>query len=156
MGAGTDVRAGLHVDFGPSGRLTIGQNCVLDRRLTLEVIGDMQIGSGTILGHSCTIGSKESVIIGENCLLAEMVSIRDNDHDFSDISRPYRDQGHTTAPVIIGNNVWLGTRVVVTKGVTIGEGSIVGAGSIVTRDIPPFVVAAGAPARVLRELELER
>ena len=152
MGAGTDLRAGLHVDFGPNGRLTIGQNCVLDRRLTLEVIGDMQIGSGTILGHSCTIGSKESVIIGENCLLAEMVSIRDNDHDFSDPDRPYRDQGHLTSPVVLGDNVWLGARVIVTRGVTIGSGTVVGAGAVVTSDLPSYSVAVGVPAKVIRAL----
>lgn len=151
FGSGCDIRRGLHVTFGPTGRLEVGADCVLDRHLTLEVIGSMSFGAGTIFGHHCTVGAKQSVVIGENCLIAEMVSIRDNDHVFSDPLVPYKIQGHSCEPVVLGDNVWLGTRVVVTKGVSIGSGAVVGAGSVVTSDIPAGAIFAGVPARLIRQ-----
>ena len=79
--------------------------------------------------------------------------VTDADHRFDDPDRPVPWQGFTSkGPVHIGDNVWCGTHVVVTSGVTIGERSVIGANSVVTNDIPPFSVAAGVPARVLRTI----
>ena len=80
--------------------------------------------------------------------------ITDADHRFDDLTRPITHQGFTAkGPTRIGDNVWLGAGAVVTGGVTIGDRSVIGAGSVVTQDIPGGVVAAGTPARVLREIE---
>jgi acetyltransferase-like isoleucine patch superfamily enzyme len=79
-----------------------------------------------------------------------MVSIRDYDHRFADLAVPVRLQGLITAPVVIGNNVWLGSKVSVLRGVRIGDNAIIGAGAVVTHDIPANAIAAGVPARVLR------
>ena len=148
FGRGCDIRHGLSLTL--TGELSVGEDCVLDRDLTIECHGTMHIGRGTIFGHHCTLGSKESVVIGEDCLIAEMVSIRDSDHVFADPGRPYRDQGHVTSSVLIEDNVWLGTRVVVTRGVRIGRGAVVAAGAVVTKDVPPGAVVGGIPARILR------
>lgn len=151
FGAGTDLRSGLRIDLRKGSTLIVGAGCVLDRSMTIECHGRLEIGAGTVFGHHCTVGAKESIVIGPDCLIADMVSIRDNDHVFEDPERPYLDQGHNTAPIVIGNNVWLGSRVIVARGVTIGDGAVVGAGAVVTRDIPPRAVAAGVPARVIRQ-----
>jgi acetyltransferase-like isoleucine patch superfamily enzyme len=147
--AGCDVRRGFWVTLGQRAIVSFGPRCILDRYLNVECHGKLAVGAGTIFGHHCTIGVQELVEIGRDCLIAEMVSIRDHDHRFSRSDVPVREQGMVVAPVRIGDNVWLGSKVTVTKGVTIGDNAIVGANAVVTRDIPPNAIAAGVPARVL-------
>lgn len=150
FGQKCDVRAGLRILVGPTGTLTVGNRCVLDRDLTIECEGCLSIGDRTIFGHHCTLASIEAVIIGEDCLIAEMVSIRDHDHCFDHLHIPIREQEAVTAPVQIGRNVWLGAKVTVTRGVTIGDNCIVGANAVVTHDIPANAIAVGIPAKVIR------
>ena len=90
------------------------------------------------------------VVIGEDCLIAELVSIRDHDHRFADLDVPIRAQGADVAEVNIGRNVWIGSKATVLKGVTIGDDAIVGAGAVVTRDVPANAIVIGVPARVVR------
>lgn len=149
-GRGCDVRMGLRLHLAPRGELRVGPEVVLDRDATIECLGRLSIGARTIFGHHCTLAAKQEVHIGDDCLLAEMVSIRDHDHRFDDFDLPIREQGASCAPVRIGNNVWLAARVVVVKGVTIGDGAIVGAGAVVTKDIPAGAIAVGVPARVVK------
>jgi acetyltransferase-like isoleucine patch superfamily enzyme len=153
FGSRCDVRRGLVIQLLPGGRVTFGERCILDRHMTIECGGELTVGPRTIFGHHCTIGAKESVRIGADCLIAEMVSIRDSDHAIADSTLPYRDQGHVTAPVVIGRNVWLGSKVIVARGVHIGDNAVIGAGAVVTRDIPANSLAVGVPARVVREID---
>ena len=151
LGSGCDVRARVSLrSIGPRAVIEIGRKCILDRDLDVECMGVLSVGERTIFGHHCTIGVQESVTIGRDCLIAELVSIRDHDHCFDDLKVPIRDQGAVAAPVRIGDNVWLGSKVTVLKGVTIGDGAVVGANAVVTRDIPAGAVAVGIPARVIR------
>jgi acetyltransferase-like isoleucine patch superfamily enzyme len=137
--------------MGDGATVVFGSRCVLDRDMTVECFGSLEVGSGTIFGHHCTLAARESLVIGHDCLLAEMVSVRDHDHRYDlDLDIPVRDQGFDCRPVRIGSNVWLGCKVTVVKGVTIGDNAVVGANSVVTRDIPANAVAVGAPARVIR------
>ena len=149
-GRGCDVRAGLRLALAPGGVLRVGEAVVLERDATLEVGGSLLIGARTIFGHHCTVAAKQSIQIGRDCLIAEMVSIRDHDHAFEEFDIPIREQGSACAPVVIGNNVWLAARVVVVKGVTIGDNAIIGAGAVVTKNIPPGAIAVGVPARVVK------
>jgi acetyltransferase-like isoleucine patch superfamily enzyme len=130
--------------------VSFGPGCVLDHGLTVECRGRLEVGERTVFGHHCTIASDESIRIGRDCLIAEMVSIRDHDHDFASSDVPIIDQGRATAPVRIGDNVWIGGKATITKGVTIGSNTVVGAHAVVTTDLPPDCVAVGIPARVLR------
>ena len=118
--------------------------------MTIESHGDLVVGARTIFGHHCTLASKQEIIIGEDCLIAEMVSIRDHDHCFDRLDVPVREQGAVTAPICIGRNVWLASKVTVVKGVSIGDNAIVGANAVVTKDIPPNAIAVGIPAKVIR------
>jgi acetyltransferase-like isoleucine patch superfamily enzyme len=100
------------------------------------------------------VAALELVEIGEHCMLANGCFVTDANHRFDDRERPITWQGFDTkGPTRIGDNVWCGANVVVTSGVTIGERSVIGANSVVTRDIPPFTIAAGAPARPLRRVD---
>lgn len=150
---GCDVRSGFHLVLGARAELRVGAGCVLDRDLTIECTGRMFIGDRTIIGHHCTLASRDLLEIGDDCLIAELVSIRDHDHCFSDVQIPTREQGEVVAPVRIGKNVWIGAKATVIKGVTIGDNAVVGANAVVTRDIPANAVAVGIPARVVRMRE---
>ena len=114
------------------------------------------------IGDHCTIRENShitainSITIGDNLLTGTNVLVTDNSHGRStreDMSLPYYERPmYSKGPVVIGNNVWLGNNVCVMLGVTIGDGVIVGANSVVTHDIPSFAVAAGIPAKVIKQL----
>jgi len=111
----------------------------------------ISIGTGTAISNNIGIIAMKSVVIGEGCLIGDLVSIVDC--DFHGIQPATRHQSvGEIMPVIIGNNVWLGSRVTVLKGVTIGDNSVVAAGSVVTKPLPANIVAAGVPARIVRQI----
>jgi acetyltransferase-like isoleucine patch superfamily enzyme len=150
FGPKCDVRRGGQFLVARGTRVRLGRGCVLDTGFTLENRGRIEVGDRTVFGHHCTIAAQESVDIGKECLIGEMVSIRDHDHRFSSSDLPIIDQGRTTSPVRIGDNVWIGAKSSIGKGVTIGSNTIVGAHSVVTGDLPADCVAVGVPARVIR------
>ena len=100
----------------------------------------------------CTISAAERIVIEDNVLIGSGCLIADS--DFHPIAYEDRDDTEKTlnAPVHICEGAFIGARSIVLKGVTIGRGSVIGAGSVVTRDIPPGVIAAGNPARVIRQI----
>jgi acetyltransferase-like isoleucine patch superfamily enzyme len=135
------------------GRLEIGANTLLepDVWITVPAPGRVRIGEGTFLNIGVMVAAVDLVEIGSHCMLANGCFVTDANHRFDDPDKPVPWQGFTTkGPTRIGDNVWLGANVVVTSGVTIGERCVIGANSVVTQDIPPFSIAAGAPAKVLR------
>ncbi len=150
FGARCDIRRGLHLSMAHGARVWFGRECVLDRDMTIECFGRLRVGNGVIFGHHCTLAARESVEIGDDCLIAEMVSIRDHDHCFDRLDIPTSAQGMLSSPVVIGRNVWLGAKVTITRGICIGDNAIVGANSVVTRDVPANAIAVGSPARVIK------
>ena len=108
------------------------------------------IGDGSSIQPYAHIAAAAKMVIGRYVLMGSRVFITDHDHEFLDPDIPVGEQALVVAPVQIEDFVWLGENVVVLKGVTIGHHAVVGANSVVTHDLPPFAVAAGSPARVLR------
>ena len=91
------------------------------------------------------------VTIGDNVMMGPEVVIYTSGHDFSRTDIPIMEQGSTEVePVVIGSDCWIGRRAMIMPGVHIGDGCVIGAGAVVTKDIPPYSVAAGVPARVLK------
>jgi acetyltransferase-like isoleucine patch superfamily enzyme len=138
------------------GRLEIGPHTVLEPDVWLTAPGTarIRIGGGTFLNIGVMVAALELVEIGEHCMFANGCFISDGSHRFDDPHKPVPWQGFTTkGPTRLGDNVWCGAHVVITSGVTVGERSVIGANSVVTTDIPPFSIAAGSPARVLRTIE---
>lgn len=151
----------------------IGEESQLFGSLVVQRHGaHIRIGSRTQIGAS-TLMAIESITVGDDVLIAWGVTILDNDsHSLtwqerrSDVAQCGRDYHATpedwargkdwsvvrAAPIAIGNKAWIGFGVSILKGVTIGEGAVVGAGSVVTRDVPPWTLVAGNPARIVREL----
>jgi acetyltransferase-like isoleucine patch superfamily enzyme len=137
------------------GRLEIGANALLEPHvwITAPAPGRVRIGAGTFLNIGVMVAAVELVEIGAHCMLANGCFVTDGNHRFDDPDKPVPWQGFTTkGPTRIGDNVWLGANVVVTSGVTIGRRSVIGANSVVTDDVPPFSIAAGTPAKVLRTI----
>lgn len=114
------------------------------------VAGVLEIGARTLVNYGCSIAALDRVSIGERCLIGPHCMIIDS--AFHDIDPERRLEPPIADPITIGDNVWLGARVIVLPGVTIGENSVVGVGSVVTRDIPPGSLAVGVPAKVVRSL----
>lgn len=107
----------------------------------------LKIGSGA-MNHSATIDCFDKITIGNGVIIGENVKIRDSDgHQISYDGKVKS----VSAPIEIGNHVWIGMNSIILKGVTIGDGSVIAAGSIVTKDIPSGCLAAGVPARVIRK-----
>lgn len=115
------------------------------------------IGKNCLIGEYAHITSCKSVTLGDNVLTGRYVYISDNSHGDTSkemlkippIERPIVVKG----PVVIERNVWIGERVCILSGVTIGEGAVIAANSVVTHDVPPYSVAAGVPARVIKQYE---
>ncbi len=110
--------------------------------------GGIEIGEETYIGPYVCIAGPGSIKIGRDCMIASNSSLYANNHIFSDPDTPFRLQGLTCKGIEIGDDCWIGTGVRVLDGVKIGKGSVIGAGAVVTRDIPPYSIAMGVPARV--------
>ncbi|MDP1850575.1 MAG: acyltransferase [Solirubrobacteraceae bacterium] len=135
------------------GRLEVGAHTLFEPDVWITIGDDasVRIGGGTFLNIAVMVAAHDRVEIGSHCMLANGCFVTDANHRFDDPEQPVTWQGFTSkGPTRIGDNVWLGANVVVTSGVTIGERCVIGANSVVTQDIPPFSIAAGAPAKVLR------
>ena len=113
--------------------------------------GTMTIGDKSVLARGVSINCYLDVELGDSALIADSVYVSDFDHNFADLTIAIKDQGIAKARVRIERDVWLGTKVTVCRGVLIGEGAVVGANAVVTRDIPAYAVAVGAPARVVKD-----
>jgi|SRR6516162_4827897 acetyltransferase-like isoleucine patch superfamily enzyme len=112
------------------------------------------IGANVSIGMGATISAAKRIVLEEGVLLARNVYISDHGHAFEDISRPIMDQGiRNVREVRVGAGTWLGQNVCVMPGVQIGKHCVIGANSVVTRSLPDFCVAAGAPARIVRQYD---
>jgi len=143
----TRIRVGD--DVWISGSLSIASGRIFDNpKLT--------VGNGVFLGHGTAIKANRQVVIEDGVLVAQGCYIADcDDHP---LDRKSRMEGapapvEKIKPVHIGRGAWLGRGCYVLKGVTIGEGAVIGAASVVTTDVPPFSIAVGNPARVIRQIE---
>ena len=148
-GSGT-VRVGRNNLFGFRDAFRLGNGEILFQARGAEAV--IEIGDRNHISNNVAIVASRRISIGNGCQIGDLVAIYDSDfHELNPATRTR--SGGPSAPVVIGNNVWLGSRVMVLKGVSIGDNSVVGAMSVVTKSIPANCVAAGNPARVIRQLD---
>ncbi|MBN1464587.1 flippase-like domain-containing protein [candidate division KSB1 bacterium] len=172
VGPGTLFGRSMTIQHGK--KITIGRKCVIDEYCKLSAQGngeseivlgnEVLLGRGTVLGTrdgrieigdfsniggNCRLGTTSEIKLGKHVLLAANCYIGGAQHNYHRTDVPIMRQGYANrGGVLIGDDVWLGTDVKVLDGITIGNGSVIGAGSVVTRDIPPYSVAMGVPAKV--------
>lgn len=137
------------------GRGRIDRACSIARRSRVDYPWNFEIGAHSSIGNDAWVYALDQISIGANCCIGEGVRLLTGAHD---VASPHFDL--VTKPIRIGDNVWIATGAIVlpgvTIGVTIGEGAVVGAGAVVTKDIAPWTVVAGNPARVVKVRELRR
>ncbi len=147
------VHRGGDIDIGPDAQVRLGFPVHFMQEFTGRFYGQVTIGDNVFFNRGCYVAVHEALRIGDNCLFGEHVSIHDENHHLGRGSDPIGARGFTTAPIVIGANVWVGAKATILQGVRIGDNAVIGANAVVTRDIPPNAVAVGIPARVVRELQ---
>jgi acetyltransferase-like isoleucine patch superfamily enzyme len=169
----------VHV-VGPKFNITFGKRCKIEAGVVVQGIcqaglhfgDDVTLCEGTMirpsghwggnLGYGLKLGNRSSIgaysfvgcsgriDIGDDVMIGPRITLIAENHAFADASRPMKEQGVTNKGITIGNDVWIGACVTILDGVTIADHSIIAAGSVVTRDVPPYAIVAGVPARPLK------
>lgn len=147
------VRVGKGVRFGHavtvSGLVSIGDGVEIGANTSVTADSDasIEIGARTFISGGCVIAAREHIRIGPESMVAEMVWIRDHDHD---PDHPPRSGRTLVAPVSVGTRVWIGAKATITRGVTVGDDAVVGANALVAHDVEDRSIVGGVPARLIR------
>ena len=141
----------VRLDTPPYRRFSLGSHSVVESFSCINnAVGDVIIGDHTRIGlHNTIIGP---VTIGSHVNLAQGITITALNHNFDDPSKRIDEQGISTVPVILGDDIWIGANAVILPGVTIGSHSVIAAGAVVTKDVPPHSLALGVPAVVKKKI----
>ena len=141
----------VRMDTPPYRRFWLGRKSVIESYCCINnAVGDVTIGDHTRVGIHCTVIGP--VCIGNNVNLAQGITVTALNHNFEDTTKRIDEQGISTKPVMIGDDVWIGANAVILPGVTIGQHVVVAAGAVVTKDVPDYSVVAGVPAKVIKQL----
>ncbi|WP_185752397.1 acyltransferase [Butyrivibrio sp. AE2032] len=141
IGNGTQILAGSRIQLYPE---------------LVEEKPHLRIGSGCFFGYRLCILVGADITIGNNVLMASDITIVSENHGTNPESElPYKKQQLKVAPVTIGDNCWIGDKVIILPGTNIGEGCVIGGGAVVTKDIPSYSIAVGNPARVIKRYDFD-
>ncbi len=137
---------------GKDSSIAVGIHDHFRQMMTLRALngGKIVFGSNCFCNSNVSITAMRAIHIGDGTKIANNVVIIDHDHDYH-----HNNTGYVSAPIRIGDNVWIGANVVILKGVTIGHHAVIAAGSVVNHDVPAYCVAAGVPARLIKEFHDE-
>ena len=145
------IHRSARMDTPPYRVFSLGDYSVIESFACINnAVGDVIIGDHTRVGlHNTIIGP---VDIGSHVNLAQGITVTALNHNFSDANKRIDEQGVSTSPVTIEDDVWIGANAVILPGVTIGEHCVVAAGAVVTKDVPPHSLVAGVPAKVIKKI----
>ena len=151
-GRGSKIYWSVRMDTPPYRLFSLGRNSVVESYSCINnAVGDVLIGDNTRIGiHNTIIGP---VTIGDNVNLAQGITVTALNHNFDDTSKRIDEQGISTKPVIIQDDVWIGANAVILPGVTIGSHAVIAAGAVVTEDVPSYTVVGGVPAKIIRQID---
>lgn len=154
LGDGVKIYSNVRLNaLGKNNSLLIGSRAILEHGVDIGFLDNthIEIGEDTFIGPYTCLAGFGDIKIGKGCLIAAHSGIFANSHIFADPIQQIKDQGITTKGIVIEDNCWLGHNVTVIDGITIGRGSVIGAGAVVNKNIPPYSVAVGVPARVISQ-----
>lgn len=143
-------RCGIHIR--ENGRMHCAGRIIVNDDVMLYTKGMLQIGDRFGINSYSRIVAHESISIGNNVTIGQMVSILDHDHRYEMRGENMELNGYTTAPVSIGNNVWIGDKSTILKGVTVGNNVVIGANTLVHKDVPDNCVVGGNPFKIIKKL----
>jgi acetyltransferase-like isoleucine patch superfamily enzyme len=135
-------------------RLVLKKAALIEKQCVVNTWhGNVILEEGVIIGiGSIVIGP---VTLGRGSICSQNCFISGESHKYQDVTANFRQQGFDIKPVAVGEDVWIGSNCVIVPGVTIGKKSVIGAGSVVSKDIPPFSLAVGNPAKVVKQYNFE-
>jgi acetyltransferase-like isoleucine patch superfamily enzyme len=149
-GRGATIRFRTRIDVLPFNKFNLGSQSTIESFSTINNgVGDVLIGDNTLIGMSNVIIGP--VTIGNNVIFAQNIVASGLNHEYSDVNQPIFKQKILVSPIIIEDDCWIAANSVITAGVTIGKHSVVAGGAVVTKNIPPYSVAAGNPAKVIKQ-----
>ena len=150
-GRGSKIYSSVRMDTPPYRRFSLGSRSVVESFCCINnAVGDVVIGDHSRIGlHSTVIGP---VSIGNHVNLAQGITVTALNHNFANPALRIDEQGISTKPITIEDDVWIGANAVILQGVTIGRHAVVAAGAVVTKDVPANSVVGGVPARILKTL----
>ena len=153
-GKGAKVKWHARLDVLPFNKFNLGAKSIIEDFCTINNgVGDVTIGEHTLIGISNVIIGP--VNIGNNVIFAQNIVASGLNHAYRDINLPIHQQEILVAPIIVEDECWIAANSVITAGITIGRHSVVAAGAVVTKNIPPYSVAAGNPAKVIKKYDFE-
>lgn len=153
-GKASVIRKRTRQDLFPYNDFRLGDDSVIEDFATLNnAVGDIVIGQRSLIGIGCVLIGP--VQIGDDVLLAQNVVLSGLNHNYKDIKVPISQQSYSIKPIIVESESWIGANAVLTAGVTIGRHSVVAAGSVVTKEVPPYSVVAGNPARIVKQYNFD-
>ncbi|MBC5795129.1 acyltransferase [Sphaerospermopsis sp. LEGE 00249] len=154
IGNGVHIFKNVRLDAKghPNNKIYLGNGVAIERNVDIGCLENtcIHIEEDTFIGQNVCIAGPGNIRIGKQCMIASQSGIYANNHNFTDTLLPMQKQGVTRQGIVIEDDCWLGHGVTVLDGVTIGKGSVIGAGAVVTKDIPPYSVAVGIPAKVIK------
>ena len=150
-GRGSKIYWSARMDTPPYRRFWLGKQSVIESFCCINnAVGDVTIGDHTRIGiHSTIIGP---VCIGSHVHLAQGITVTAMNHRYDDKKRRIDEQGVSTQPVVISDDVWIGANAVILPGVTIGRHAVVAAGAVVTKDVPDYCMVGGVPAKIIKNI----
>lgn len=158
LGRGVYLDQGTYLHACPQG-IDLGAGTIVMHGAVLHVYNfrdiphsGIKIGRDSLVGEYSVIRGQGGVTIGDRVYTSPFTQIIAVNHVFDDPSRPFVDQGITAEGIVIEDDVWLGAGAVITDGVRVGKGAVVAAGAVVTKDVPPYAVVGGVPARVIKNI----
>lgn len=157
FGRTINIGDNVHINGLSKEGLRIGNNVSILSNTIIEGTGvirnlgiGMEIGNNVGIAQNCFIQIRGKVIIGNDVIFGPNVSVFSENHNFLDTEKPIRDQGETRIGVVIENGVWIGSGAIILDGVTVGNNSIIASGSVVNKNVAPYSIVGGVPAKLIK------
>lgn len=159
LGHGVYLDQGSYLHATPNG-ISLGDKTIVMHGAVLHVYNFRDLpNAGITTGKECLIGEysiirgQGGVTLGDRVYTSPFTQIIAVNHVFNDVTRPFTEQGITAQGIVIEDDVWLGAGAVITDGVRVGKGAVVAAGAVVTKDVPPYTVVGGVPAKIIKSID---